>query len=1107
MGRDTRDDPYRNAANQDRNDQYGQYGQYGQWGNQQEEYGGQQGNPGYPGYPGYPGVAGQPPRASRGNTGRYPTPPAPGVPGVPGMPGSMTRGNSGRNPAVPDGLIRRQPAPGAPHPTGNPNANAAYPPIPTPPGPSGAYDAYEGPPPEGNPQGMRRSLAQMARRARDASRSISRRLSDLTARAGRNGFNSANGSIGATGSSGFGAQPTAFQPGDALSTPPGPQSGLTARMRGAGGAGGMGMGSMGVPTAYRVPATPQVRRKPSAGFRRSRARLLARKWRHSRERINPVVYALTIALVAVLLTGIVMGGGAGSVYAVGYYQRHESDIQAIASLKNQQNSIIYDRNGKTIYVARSDTGFQLYAPLQQIDPKLQVATIDTEDHSFYSNVGIDFYGTLRAAFADVNSGSTSQGGSTITQQLVKNIVLNDTNQTFQRKINEAILAYGVTQQYTKAFILEMYLNTIPYGDQNIGIEAAARNFFGLQPKTIKGAYTLANQQLSWAQAAILAGLPNAPSEFLPIQFSCASAPCPMSKWSNPFQGNPADCGNHIPTYGPDWYLNPQNGHEWLVYCRAELVLYNVLQYGLQGHPELSFTQADYNQAMQDVANILINQKIYHWAGVNSSSGNNVEAAADLAPHFVQYVSNVLADQFGVQNLSTAGLRIYTTLDLSLQQEAVSVIQHYIQHPFTETWYPIPYAQNYNLPLEDPSNGNAHNGALVALDQRNGDILAMVGSVDYNSNDPHVLGKNNITTSIYRSMGSATKPLMYATAFQMGWDPGIMLQDTPICFPVPAPDPNFVDPAAPACKGWYVPHDYESANFSGTFPLRRQFDASFNIPATEGMEFVGATPDTSAAFLAMAQRLGVTTLSKNRMGPTTALGGQEIPLLQLAGAYATLANLGRRAPPRSILRVERADGTLLWQAPTMPQTQQAISPQAAYMVTSVLTDNRARYPFFKWHNPLVLDDNGLNNLAIAGKTGTSSGATGPNDIVTAGYTPYMTLGVWVGNSDPNDSLNPGIIGVAGAGYIFHDVMEWAALNYHWDPNAQFTVPPDMAIGTFNCNTGLAPYKDSTSSSLNCAWNPFAPGSANPYDPDGRFGGDRNHMPDTDWYIQGDQPVTS
>ncbi len=1010
------------------------------------------------------GADGLIPRSGPGGRGGYPA--AGRSPRLPGTPSPTGRG----------GLIRR------PF-----NAADDMPPA--------APQTQRGAIPPRESESGRRSLAQMARMARDASRSISRsisrRLSDMAWRA--------NGSA------------SSFRTPDMFrEMPPAVPQQEGAYLRGH-------MPEGADPERYRdLPAATTVRPfVPS--YRRSRSRLVARKWRLGRVRPNPIVYAAVVMVAIVTLVALAVGGGAGGVYAVSYYQRHVNDIQAIASLRNQQNSIIYDRTGKEIYVAQStNTGFQTYVPLNQINEKVQAATIDTEDHTFYSNDGVDFYGTLRAALADVAAGGTAaQGGSTITQQLVKNIVLDDTSQTIQRKLNEAILAYGVTQQYTKAFILEMYLNTIDYGDLNTGIEAAASNYFGLQQKTTGNTLITANQQLSWAQAAILAALPNAPTEYQPDVFSCPKAPCQTKQWSNPYEGDPAACGIHIPTFGPTWYEDQNNGHEWLVYCRAELVLYNVYQYGVPGDAALDLTQSEYMQAVQQVAQILVNHKVYHWAGLGSDSSSNTQVAEDLAPHFVQYVTQELAQEFGITNLSTAGLHIYTTLDLGLQQYAVSDLQHYIQQPYCQTWYGNnPGSENCGPPLSDSSNGNAHNGALVAVDQRNGDILAMVGSVNYSDTHSDVLGANNITTSPYRSMGSATKPLMYATAFQMGWTPGIMLQDEPICFPVAAPDPTYVDPAAPACKGWYVPQDYEQNNYSGTFPLRRQFDGSLNIAATEGMEFVGATPATSGNFIKMVGRLGVTTINQQDMGPTTALGTQDISLLQLTSAYGTLANQGQRAVPRAILRITKADGTVLWAAPDQPPVQQVISQQAAFMVTSVLSDNRARYPFFKWHNPLTLygDDNGkYDNLAIAAKTGTSSGNNGPLDIVTAGYSPYMTLGVWVGNTDGNDPLNSGIIGVAGAGYIFHDVMLWAANNYNWNPDAQFPEPPDMLRGTFNCNTGLAPYANSTASDLNCAWNPV-PGLKNsatydPYDPNGMFGPDTTHMPDTDWYIQGDAPVTS
>src|SRR5262249_12587504 len=221
-------------------------------------------------------------------------------------------------------------------------------------------------------------------------------------------------------------------------------------------------------------------------------------------------------------------------------------------------------------------------------------------------------------------------------------------------------------------------------------------------------------------------------------------------------------------------------------------------------------------------------------------------------------------------------------------------------------------------------------------------------------DKRVAGAVNVTTAL-RSMGSATKPIVYATAFQKGWTPGIMLQDQPICFPGKMPPDPYTgrdvrNPDAKACTGYYAPRNYAEISYSGTFPLRRQLADSLNIAATETMSFVGMGGDSSTAFLAMARRLGITTLHKEAMGPTTALGGQAIPLIQLTDAYATFANLGKRNPPRAILRIER-NSEILWEAPSKTHPAQVLSPQAAYMLTNVLSDNFARHPDFKWNNPL------------------------------------------------------------------------------------------------------------------------------------------------------------
>lgn len=848
-------------------------------------------------------------------------------------------------------------------------------------------------------------------------------------------------------------------------------------------------------SSARIEVPPEIAAQiASQPYRRSRARMLARKWRLGRVRSSPIPFAIGIAIATIIVLLVGVGGGAGGIYGVNYYNNHQTQIQNIYNLRFGTSTQIYDRNGKILYTARRDEGFNIYLPLAQINEKIRLATIDTEDHSFYSNIGVDFYGTLRSALVDASAGgAANQGGSTITQQLVKNIVAKDGSKTLQRKLNEMVLAYGVNLNYNKNQILEMYLNTIDYGDQNQGIEAAARNYFGLQPQTIDGKYVLANEQLTWAEAALLAGLPNAPSYYLPIQYSCDSGPCQESQWDNPCTGNP-----HNATCTPSAsYRWQKNGHEWLDYRRALVILGNLLQFG-------DMTHAEYDQAVRDVHDILVGQKVEHWSAIKS---DNTFDTTKIAPHFVDYIREELASEFGIDNPDQAGLRVYTTLDYNLDKLAQDRLHYYIQEKHDIAWKPYcPGGVCTNVPpLAD--SANAHNGALVALDPHTGDVLAMVGSVDYGNKDVRIAGSVNITTS-NRSMGSSVKGIVYATAFQMGWNPATMLQDQPICYDNEQPlikDPGKPDDGqkthdddAPACDGWYIPHNYTEHSYSGAAPIRVMLANSLNIPATEALSFVGGTADTSANIMSMAQRLGVTTWKANAVGPTTALGTQVMPLIELTSAYATFANQGKRAPYRSILRIEASDGTVLYQAKPSPDTQQVISPQSAFMLSSVLSDNEARAADFGRDNPL-----NFPNFPVAAKTGTSSGLHGPADIVTMGYTPYLALGVWMGNSDGSD-MNAHIAGIAGAGYVFHDVMQYAIDTYKWPKMTGFPVPDKMARGQFNCTTGLAPYLNDPVHE--CPLVPLKAGSTPLYI--GFSGCDcLDKRVDEDWYISGQAPLQS
>ncbi|HLY31859.1 MAG TPA: penicillin-binding transpeptidase domain-containing protein, partial [Ktedonobacterales bacterium] len=582
------------------------------------------------------------------------------------------------------------------------------------------------------------------------------------------------------------------------------------------------------------------------------------------------------------------------------------------------------------------------------------------------------------------------------------------------------------------------------------------------------------------------------------------------------------------------------GHEWLVYRRTEEVLNAMQTYG-------DITQKQHDQALQEVYDLLLYHRITSWL----YTGNNFNHVTDLAPHFVDFLRTYLYQNFGIQNPLQSGLKIYTTLDLNLQNYAQVRAKYYIDgDPKQGNTFNIPWGDYIcgfgGAAADTPCVGaaslaqssNVHNAAVVAMDAHTGDILAMVGSVDYSSTDPQTDGAVNVATSPYRSMGSSTKPLVYTTAFQMGWTPGIMMQDQPICFPGnydPTQPKNFY---APNCKGYYTPTNFEDQSYTGRIPLRYGLANSLNIPATEALSFVGDSPTTSATFIAAVRRLGVTSVTASAMGPATALGAQDISLLQLTNAYQTFADNGKHVPYRAVLAIESPTGEPLWVAPT-PQAAQVLSPQTAYMLTSILTDQQARIPDFNSPNPLEFDDpnlgldpaiqdelsymtgktdptsdqymggygDNLNFPAVAAKTGTSQGETGPRDIVTMGYSPYMVLGVWAGNASTD--LDPNIIGIAGAGYIFHDVMAWAITHYHWTAGVQFPIPAGMAMGQFNCTTGLAPYKGTTKitpcQEIPGIGEPICP-KKYPECATRLYSGNGTRI-DQDWYIQGQQWLES
>jgi membrane peptidoglycan carboxypeptidase len=339
----------------------------------------------------------------------------------------------------------------------------------------------------------------------------------------------------------------------------------------------------------------------------------------------------------------------------------------------------------------------------------------------------------------------------------------------------------------------------------------------------------------------------------------------------------------------------------------------------------------------------------------------------LAPHFVFYVKELLADRYGEREVETGGLKITTTLDLYKQRIAEEEVA-------------AGAAKN-------EARYRASNAALVALDPKNGQILALVGSRDYFAEG---FGNVNVATRP-RQPGSSFKPIVYATAFARGFTPETLLYDVVTTFKTDGPD--------------YTPHNYDGQEH-GPVTVRQALAGSLNIPAVKMLYLTGV-----GNVLDQAARLGYTTLGdRSRFGLSLVLGGGEVKLLEHVAAYQAFAREGIYHPPVAVLRVEDARGRVLEEFRSDPEP--ALPANVARQVTSILSDNAARTFVFGAASPLTLGER-----PVAAKTGTTNEW---HDGWTIGYTPSLVAGVWAGNNG-NTPMARGADGVLVAAPIWNRFM--------------------------------------------------------------------------------------
>jgi 1A family penicillin-binding protein len=556
----------------------------------------------------------------------------------------------------------------------------------------------------------------------------------------------------------------------------------------------------------------------------------------------------------------------------------------------QVTTKIFDRNGALLYEIYADEN-RTPLPLEDIPEDVKEATIAIEDQDFYRHQGISIRGILRASRETLLNRQV-QGGSTITQQLIKSALLSP-EVKLTRKIKEVILAFWAERLYTKNQILEMYLNQVPYGGTAWGAEAASQTYFGKSVRT-----------LNLAEAALLAGLPQAPTEYSPF-------------------------GSH-----------PEKAYE-----RQKEVLRRMVE-------DRYITKEEEQAALVTPITFAQPRTALH------------------APHFVMYVKNLLEQQYGPRIVEQGGLRIKTSLDLSIQEKAEDIVSNQINS--------LSYLR-------------VGNGAAMVTDPNTGEILAMVGSKNYF--DIASEGNVNVATSL-RQPGSSIKVVSYAAALENGFTAASIIDDSPIVYRTPGSPP-------------YAPVNYDG-KFHGPTSFRYALANSYNIPAVKILAKIGVQ-----TMIDKARLMGISSWQdEERYGLSLALGGGDVTMLDMTKVFGTLANEGKRVDLMPILEVTDYTGKVLEKHKPKSGVQ-AIKPETAWIMSNILSDNTARIAAFGPNSSLVIP-----NKTVSVKTGTTDSK---RDNWTIGYTPSYVVATWVGNND-NTPMNPALTsGVTGAAPIWHDIM--------------------------------------------------------------------------------------
>jgi len=568
-----------------------------------------------------------------------------------------------------------------------------------------------------------------------------------------------------------------------------------------------------------------------------------------------------------------------------------------------QATMIYDAHDRVVFTLFTEQRTDV--PLNRVSPHLIAAVLAAEDRRFFAHRGLDFRRVISATLANVRAGRIVEGGSTITQQLVR-MTNGDRSRTFDRKLREILTAMAIERRFPKDAILQTYLNKVYLGEGFYGVEAASRGYFGKPAADVTA-----------EEAATIAALIQSPVK-----------------------------------YTQDTYASRVRARRnWILAAMREqhLLEASACREAIAAPLRLSVVMA--TAPMPGAVD------------AKTEKTDKADKVDKTGLYFKEAVRQQLITLLPSSQVLSGGLRVYTTVDMSMQAAAEQAVRERLRA------------------LERGARDEGASplqGSLVALDPQTGYVKALVGGRSF------VESPFDRARQARRQPGSAFKPFVFASAIELGYEPGTLLRDLDL--PINA--------GTGTQEPWQTPYLPRDTHEARDMTMREALVVSSNRAAVHLIQQIGLS-----SVLTFAQRVGIN--SRLPAVPSLALGSGEVTLLEMTSAYGVFANQGVRAEPILIRRVESASGDVLFRAD--PAAHRVVNEDTAFLVTSMLTDVITR------GTGSEVRRQGFT-LPAAGKTGTTNGFA---DAWFIGFTPRLAAGVWIGRDDPHEIRKRGFAATVAA----------------------------------------------------------------------------------------------